>query len=586
MTHEMPGDAGSPVLERAPTGIAGFDIVSQGGIPRGRTTMVVGGPGSGKSIFGLQTLVNGAREFGESGIFVAMEEPVDQILANAAGFHWNLQELIADRGEDRGPWIHFFNARITSNIIAGGRFDLEGTLALLLARVRQMGATRIVFDGLDVLLSMLNTSSAKRGEAFRIHDWMVEHGLTGIITAKSEVSDPYQIPYPSLQFMVDCLVHFTHELKELASERDLRIAKYRGSNASTNKFPFAIGERGIQVLDFGTLARESRPLNERVSTGLDRLDEMVGGGYFRGSTTLVTGSSGTGKTTLASCFASAACARGDLTLFVSFDEDDPELVRNMSTMGIRLDEHLESGMLTMHSATLESDSAARHMIRIQELIRRQKCRCLVVDPVSALLKSGTEYAATSVVRYLVNLARSEGITSVFTCMVDRAEMAQGSTELNVSTTCDTWLHLSLELQYGERNRSMSIVKSRGTHHSSQIREFVLTPEGPAIRDAYTMEGEVVMGTMRRHREIVEGLERRRLRRQLVKDRLELEAEQRRLRARMEGLQLELRLSEEELKILRDEQQEREEYWRRQEEGAVRPRGGPTFSDGDSPGGGS
>ncbi len=304
---------------KAPTGIAGFDEITGGGLPRGRTTLLVGGPGSGKTLFALQFLMHGARDCKEPGIFVAFEENSRRIIANTNSFNWKLEELVQRKK------LYFMDAQPTPDLIQSGSFDLNGMLAALSAQAKSMGAQRIVFDALDIVLALLPDAAAKRREVYRLHEWLLAHELTGLITAKSgeeENSSLDQQPFGFMQFMVDCSVKLNHRVSLGVSQRNLRVQKFRGSGFDENESPFIIGKNGFEVALARSIGRrDTQVSSERVSSGVKRLDTMLGGGYYRGASVLITGFPGTAKTTLSGAFAEAACKRGERTMFVSFDSD-------------------------------------------------------------------------------------------------------------------------------------------------------------------------------------------------------------------------------------------------------------------------
>src|SRR6266436_4996533 len=308
-------------LHKMPTGVEGFDAITGGGLPRNRTSLILGGPGGGKTVFALQTLVNGARQFGEPGIFVAFEENSRHILANAASFGWNLPKLEKKQ-------LFFFDAKMGPDVIKGGEFDLSGMLAGIKAEADARGARRIVFDAVDALLSLLDDPLAERREIYRLDDWLSESGLTGIITAKSQGDDPFVGEgYGFMQFMADCVVALKLRVVDQIALRYVQVIKYRGSSFAENEAPLVIGASGMEVADISATTVAPAASQERVSSGVERLDAMLGSGYFRGSSVLITGSAGTGKSILAGTFAEAACLRKERTFYVSFDENPSEVVR-------------------------------------------------------------------------------------------------------------------------------------------------------------------------------------------------------------------------------------------------------------------
>ena len=487
--------------KKAPSGIAGFDDITGGGLPRGRTTLLVGGPGSGKTIFALQFLVHGACNCGEPGIFVAFEEASKRIVANAEGFDWKLGQL-------RSRKIRFIDAQPMPDLVQSGNFDLGGMLAAIEAQMKIIGARRIVFDALDIVLALLPGPAETRRELYRLHEWLLKRGLTGLITAKAggdESSSFGRQPFGFMQFMVDCAVILTHTVVLGVSQRYLRVQKYRGSSFDENESPFLIGKGGFEIAVARPLGRGVLNVSkERVSSGVERLDKMLGGGYYRGASVLITGYPGTAKTTLSGAFAEKACQRGDRTLFVSFDADSSEVVRDLSSVGIQLHRHIASGRLRMISARTVTGSAEAYLVRIKALAHEHRAKCLVIDPVSSWSKSGEGLGTHSVSERLIDWSKAEGITLMCTSLLDEmTHRAQVGSSLQISTLADTWIHLDYRVQAGERNRGLSIIKSRGTAHSNQVRELILSDSGVTLADIYTAGGEVLMGTLRWEKETAE-----------------------------------------------------------------------------------
>lgn len=522
-------------LGKSPTGVAGFDEITGGGLPTGRTTLLVGGPGSGKSIFSLQYLVHGVA-VGEPGIFVAFEECSEDIRVNAGGFDWKLADIAHEQ-------LCFIDAQPAPGQVHAGSFDLGGLLAVLQAQTALLGTRRIVFDALDIVLSLLPDNANRRHEVYRLHAWLLEHRLTAIITAKAGgddgATDGHQ-PFGFMQFMVDCAVMLNHAVIVGVSQRSLRVQKYRGSSFDENESPFVIGGSGLEVAFARPLGRGvTNVTKERVSSGVERLDTMLGGGgYYRGATVLITGFPGTAKTTLGGTFAQAACLRGERTMFVSFDADANEVVRDLSSVGLCLQQHVESGLLRMISARAVTGSAEAYLVRIKHLAREHGARCVVIDPVSTW--TSDRKSAHSVAERLIDWSKSEGITLLCTSLLDElSHREESGNSLQISTLADTWIHVDYLVQAGERNRGLSIIKSRGTSHSNQVRELVLSNEGVTLADIYAAGGEVLMGTLRWEKESAERVanEMAEVAREL--DKVRLDAEEAVLEVRMKSLQTEL-----------------------------------------------
>lgn len=486
---------------KTPTGIVGFDEMTGGGLPRGRTTLLAGGPGSGKTLFALGFVVHGARSCKEPGIFVAFEEASRRIIANAQGFGWNIDQLPKSK-------LFFLDAQPSPDLIQSGNFDFTGMLAALDAKISEIGARRIVFDAMDMVLALLPDAASKRREIFRLHEWLIARELTGLITAKEGGEDGGSSSEPPLgfmQFMVDCAITLKHSVVLGISQRNLRVQKYRGSSFNENESPFVIGKHGFDVAISRMLGSvDTKVSNERITSGVKRLDTMLGGGYYRGASVLITGFPGTAKTTLGGAFAESACMRGERTMFVGFDSDGSEVIRNLSSVGIRLDRFRKSGVLRMISARTMTGSAETLLVRIKALAKEHRARCVVIDPVSTLSKVGNELTAHGVAERLIDWAKTEGVTLICTSLLDETTgQTQSGTPLQISTLADTWIHLNYLVQAGERNRGLSIIKSRGTAHSNQVRELILSNDGVTLADIYAAGGEVLMGTLRWERESAE-----------------------------------------------------------------------------------
>ncbi|MGO9991924.1 MAG: circadian clock protein KaiC [Steroidobacteraceae bacterium] len=540
---------------KTPTGITGFDAITGGGLPRGRTTLLVGGAGSGKTIFALQFLVHGAQNCKESGIFVAFEETSKRLLANAESFGWKLARL--RRGQ-----LFFVDAQPMPDAVQSGDFDFSGMLAALELKTRTMKARRIVFDALDVVLALLPSAAAQRREVYRLHEWLLAHELTCLITLKADLDETSGISWQSfgfMQFMVDCAVILNHCVVLGVSQRNLRVLKYRGSRFDENESPFLIGKAGLEVAVTSTPGRVgANIINERVSSGVERLDTMLGGGYYRGASVLITGLPGTAKTTLAGAFAEAACRRGEPTLFVIVDSDVTEVIRNLASVGIRLDRYVKNRCLRMISASTISGSAETYLVRIKSLAREHGARCLVIDPVSTLSKSGNELTAHSVAERLMDWSKADGTTLVCTSLLDEMSgLKEGGSPLQLSPLADTWIHLNYLVQAGERNRGLSIIKSRGTAHSNQVRELILSDAGVTLTDAYTAGGEVLMGTMRWEKERAERAASETNEAAAKLKRVRLDAEEAELEVRLKSLQVELVAKQVEKALLVHSTQSRE-----------------------------
>ena len=477
---------------RMPTRIPGFDAIASGGLPRTGVTVVVGEPGAGKTVFAMQLLAVGARDDGEPGILVAFEESAAALVANCAGFEWG--GLAASK-------VQIIDAQLSQSVEQAGEFDLLGLLAIVGARAKQLGVTRIVFDGLDLLLGHLKDPALVRREAFRLRDWVTEHGFSAIVTVKAYTTGVAQADeYEFLQFMADCVVTLEHRVIQGTAMRFVRVAKYRGAAHSSNEYPLAITPAGIEIAA-NTMIELAYPAStERISTGVDRLDAMLSGGYYRGGSVLVSGVPGTAKTSLAAAFADAAARRGERTLYVSFDESPAQIVRNVASIGIHFAPHIERGILHLHSLHRRLESPEAQVARIRTWLRELQPLNLVIDPLSALALLGGDANKESAALQILDVAKNAGITVVSTTLLGNPLPLSEKAALDVSTLADTWMHVSYVSQGGERNRALTIIKARGTGHSNQVRELVLSDTGVTLADVYAVDGEVLMGTLRWEKE--------------------------------------------------------------------------------------
>jgi circadian clock protein KaiC len=523
------------------TGIYGFDELSHGGLTSNRTTLLMGGPGSGKTVFALQTLVNAARQRNEPGIFVAFEETSRQIIANAACFNWDLPALVKNK-------LFFMEAQLPPEVVQSGEFDLKGMLAILKAKKNAMGARWIVFDGIDVLLTLLQNPIAAMREIYRIRDWLADNSMNAIVTAKIEDGVSGSVNYSFMQFMMDCVIHLGRRLEHGVALHRLEITKYRGSDFVGGEYPVSFDLAGMEVGAPEPPEIKHTASTERISAGFERLDTMLGGGLFRGSSTLITGVPGTSKTTLAAKFAEAACRRGERTLFVSFDEGADPIMRNLASVGIQFKPHVKSGLLRIYSARTESIGAEDHLVKLKALIREHQPRCMVIDPLSAIAKAGGLSAARAVANRLIYMVKDEKVTVLITAISEGDDPQSEASELQISTVADTWIHLSYIVRSGERNRALTIIKSRGTWHSNQVRELILSDAGPMLSDVYTAGGEVLMGTLRWEKETEEKARKKLRRAETDLKQRELHFAEADTQARIKSLELDLQRQRSELEL--------------------------------------
>ena len=523
------------------TGIQGFDEITGGGLPLGRTTLVMGGPGCGKTVFALQALVDGAHRAKEAGIFVAFEESTHQIVANAATFGWDLPELERKK-------VFFLDARLSPEVVKAGEFDLLGMLNLLQAKAKRF-TRRALSRRNRLLLSRLDDPVAERREIYRLRDWLLKTGLTGIITQKvGGVEGDHR--YGFLQFMVDCVVVLRHQVVDGSAFRHLRVMKYRGSGFAADEFPITLTAEGMQLTHRGPTELKYEVTDERISTGLPRLDHMLRGGYHRGSNVLISGAPGTAKSTLSGLFAAAACERGERTLYVSFDEGAAQIVRNLRSVSVQLAPHVKSGLLKMYSTRTRGPNVEDQFGELRAQVREHNPRCLVIDPLSALSSKLAHIASADSAQQFLDFLKGEGITVVNTSLMDGLNTDE-ATATGISTISDTWIHVSYVVQDGERNRALTIVKSRGTGHSNQVRELTLSNEGVSLTDVFIAQGKVLMGVARWEWEQEQQAATKRIHVATELKRLQLQLAQAEAAARLQVVQTEMEARSAEMEVLVD-----------------------------------
>ncbi len=529
-------------LTKASTGIRGLDEVTHGGLPQGRCTLLSGGPGCGKTVLALQILVNGAKN-SEPGIFVAFEEDATRIVVNAATFGWDLPDL---QNKD----LFFLDGKPRPEDLWAGDFDLTGLLAMLKAKSDQIKAKRIVFDSIDVLLSLLDNPQAERRELFRLNDWLVSNEITGIVTCKNNDSGLSGLDYKDfMQYMVDCVINLSHEMDDRIAHRSLRVVKYRGSGFYSGEVTLLLNEQGAEIISFPESSHDLVASNVRISSGVLRLDSMLGGGYYKGSAVLLSGAPGTSKSSLCGMFIMAACERGESCLYVSFDESVSEIVRNLKSININLTHYVESGLLHIESIRSSVAGTEEQVGNLRKLIELHKPLCFVIDPLSAIVHSEGD-SRRRMPEKILTLTKASGITLLCTSLLGNSgDSLNEETGIQISAVADTWIHISYSILSGERNRALSIIKSRGSEHSNQVRELVIDHLGISLADVYQSHGEVLMGTARWQKEQEEMTAERLLLANVDYKRRVIELAQNEVNAQVEILQVNLAVKQKELELL-------------------------------------
>ncbi len=483
-------------LPKSPTGITGLDEITGGGLPKGRPTLITGSAGCGKTMMAMEFLVRGATEYNEPGVFMAFEESAEELTKNVASMGFDLARLQAAK-KMVIDYVHIDRQEIQDT----GEYDLEGLFVRLGYAIDSIGAKRVVLDTIEALFAGLPNEAILRAELRRLFRWLKKRGVTAVITG--ERGDKTLTRYGLEEYVADCVILLDFRILEQIATRRLRIVKYRGSAHGVDEFPFLIGRTGISILPVTSLNLEHAVSSARVSTGISRLDTMLEGkGYYRGSTVLISGSAGTGKTSFAAAFIADACRRRERCLYFAFEESPGQIVRNMNSIGIDLTEPVKKGFLQFHASRPSAYGLEMHLINMHRIIDEYKPRCVVLDPVSNLISVGTRVEVKSVLTRLFDYLKMNGVTVVLTDLSHGGTLTESTNE-EISSLIDTWLLLKAIEISGERNRGLYVLKARGMNHSNQIREVKLSSRGIDLVDVYLGEGNVLTGSARLQQEALE-----------------------------------------------------------------------------------
>lgn len=521
-------------LPKTRTGIDGLDEITGGGFPQGRPTLICGNAGCGKTLMAMEFLVHGATRFDEPGVIMTFEETAEDLTKNVRSLGFDLDDL-----QERGQIVIDYVKVERSEIDEAGEYDLEALFIRLACAIDSIGAKRVVLDTIETLFSGFSNPAVLRAELRRLFYWLKERGVTAVITG--ERGDGQLTRQGLEEYVSDCVILLDHRVTEQVSTRRLRIVKYRGTTHGTNEYPFLISDRGISVLPITSLGLNHAVSDERVSSGVPRLDSMLGGeGFYRGSSILVSGTAGTGKTSLCGHFVDATCKRGERALYFAMEESPAQILRNLRSIGLDLSKWTDKGLLKFFATRPTYHGLETHLAIMHRMIEEFQPQSVVVDPISNLVTSGTEAEAEAMLLRLVDFLKSKGITAFFVNLTSGGETSE-RTDMGISSLVDTWLLVrDIELG-GERNRGLYVLKSRGMAHSNQIREFLLTDHGIELQDVYVGPEGVLTGSMRLAQESRERIdERKRLqeversKRQQARRRKALEAQIEALRAELEG----------------------------------------------------
>jgi circadian clock protein KaiC len=538
-------------LPKAPTGIQGLDEITGGGFPRGRPTLVCGSAGCGKTLLAMEFLVRGATESNEPGVFMAFEETAAELAQNVRSLGFDLDRLV----QQKKLALDFVRVE-RSEIDETGDYDLEGLFIRLGAAIDAIGAKRVVLDTIETLFSGLQNEAILRAELRRLFRWLKDRGVTAVITA--ERGDGTLTRQGLEEYVSDCVILLDHRVTDQVSTRRLRVVKYRGTTHGTSEYPFLIDEDGFSVLPVTSLGLQHEVSNERISSGIPRLDTMLGGkGFYRGSTILVSGTAGTGKSSLAAHFVNAACERGERCLYFSFEESPGQIIRNMRSLGLDLEKWTRKDLLQFHSSRAMFYGMEMHLAVIHKLVNAFQPKVVVVDPIGSLIHAGSQRDANTMLIRLIDFLKVRGITALLTNLISGGKALE-RTDVEISSIVDTWLFVrDIELA-GERNRAMYVLKSRGMSHSNQLREFVLTDHGIDLLDVYVGPEGVLTGSSRLSQQAREKAAALAREQGVEGKRRSLIRKQEALEARIAALRKEFEAEEEEVALLSVQEQASEQ----------------------------
>ena len=483
-------------LKKTKTGIDGLDEITKGGLPTGRPTLICGGPGCGKTLFGMEFLVRGATQFNEPGVFVAFEEKASELTENVTSMGFDLAALVAAK-KIRLDYVHIEKSEIEET----GEYDLDGLFIRLGYAIDNIKAKRVVLDTIENLFSSLTNLSIIRAELRRLFEWLKEKGVTVVLTG--EQGDGSLTRQGLEEYVSDCVILLDHRVINQISTRRLRVVKYRGSAHGTNEYPFLIDSDGISVLPVTSLVLDSGVSSARISTGVPTLDEMLGGkGFFRGSSILVSGTAGTGKTSLASYFAYESCRRNETCIYFAFEESPEQIMRNMKSISVNLKQYVDNGKLIFHASRPTLHGLEMHLLVMYKLIRKHKPKTVVLDPITNLITVGTVSELKSILIRLIDFLQKEQITVMFTALTLN-NIVNEQTDEGVSSLVDAWIMVR-DIEFnGERNRGLYIMKSRGMKHSNQVREFVITSKGLQLEEVFLGPVGILTGSARQAHQLME-----------------------------------------------------------------------------------
>lgn len=534
MSEQTANTAARPVLAKCPTGIRGLDEITYGGLPRGRPTLVCGSAGCGKTLLAMEFIVRGARDLDEPGVFMGFEETEGELVANMGSLGFDLGALIAE-GRLALDYVYLERSEIEET----GDYGLDGLFVRLGSLIDDIGARRVALDGIEALFAALPSEGIIRAELRRLFRWLKERGVTAVITA--EQGEKTLTRHGLEEYVSDCVLFLDHRVCQQVATRRLRVVKYRGSQHGTNEYPALVDDFGISVLPISSAALDHHVSRERVSSGIPRLDAMLGGlGYFKGSTVLISGTAGAGKSSLAAAFADRVCRNGERCLYWSSEESGEQILRNTSSIGFDLGSHLERGLLCCHSVRPTLYGLENHLVALHKLVAEWQPVAVILDPISNFAAVGDTAEVKVMLTRMIDYLKREGITALFTSLAQGSDAGQlEQTDEGVSTLIDTWLLVQMVQSAGERNRLLYVLKSRGMAHSNQVRELLLSDRGIDLADVYTGTGVVQTGAARLIQQMRDEAESIAQRQAFERRRQDLDRERRALAAQIESLQARL-----------------------------------------------
>jgi len=539
-------------LDKSPTGIAGFDELTNGGVPKGRPTIVCGGPGCGKTMLAVEFLVRGATEFNEPGVLMTFEETGDEMSKNVASLGFDLQKLAAKKKLVL-EYVRIEPAEIQET----GEYDLEGLFIRLQHAVKTIGAKRVVLDTLEAIFSGFSNTGMLRAEIRRLFRWLKDRGLTTVVTA--EKGEGTLTRYGLEEYVSDCVIFLDHRVTDQISTRRMRVVKYRGASHIADEVPFLIDERGFSVLPSSSMRLDHEVSSERISSGVKDLDDMLEGkGFYRGSSILISGTAGTGKSSMAAHFAQETCRNGERCLYIALEESPAQAMRNMRSIGVDLEKHVRKGLLRFEAWRPTQSGLEMHLLQIHKLVEQHKPSTVIIDPLTSLVTGGTDQLHSMLMR-LIDYLKTQQITGFFTALTTGRNKEIEETDVGISSLIDTWIFArDVELN-GERNRCLHVLKSRGMANSNQIREFVMSKEGIHLLPVYVGNGTVLTGSARISQEARERAESLQRRQTAEEQQRVLSGKRKALEAQIAALRLEYAQEEARATLVKqqDERRERE-----------------------------